>query len=160
MGLSRLRIVVLRCAEVLAQGCGSQLFDYLESPICLRPGGYNPMINVLSVADLVRAMELAHNAHVQGVFNVPGKDTLPLSTAILKWGRMGVPLPSHWLTPIYAWRRRTRGHDFRFGMNRRRFTYSGILDGTRARTVLGYTPETAIDWPLPVSEAWGPGWRG
>ncbi len=160
MGLSRLRIMVLRCAEVLAPGCGSQLHDYLESPICFRPGGYNPMINVLSVPDIVHAMQAAHRSSVQGVFNIPGKDTLPLSTAILKWGGIGVPLPSNWLTPIYAWRRKTRGHDFRFGMNRRRFTYSGILDGTRARKVLGYEPETAIDWPLPISEAWGPGWRG
>jgi UDP-glucose 4-epimerase len=160
MGLSRLRIVVLRCAEVLAQGCGSQLYDWLESPICLRPGGYNPMINVLSVADIVHAMRLAQQTHAQGVFNIPGKDTLPLSTAILKWGRMGVPVPGRWLTPIYAWRRKATGHDFRFGMNRRRFTYSGILDGDRARKVLGYEPQQGIDWPLPVSEAWGPGWRG
>jgi UDP-glucose 4-epimerase len=160
MGLSRLSITVLRCAEVLAGGCGSQLHDYLESPICLRPAGYNPMINVLSVTDVVQAMELAHRTEIQGVFNIPGKDTLPLSTAILKWGRMSLPVPSNWLTPIYAWRRKVTGHDFRFGMNRRRFTYSGILDGNRARKVLHYAPETAIDWPLPVSEAWGPGWRG
>ena len=160
MGLSRLRIAVLRCAEVLAPGCGSQLHDYLESPVCFRPAGYNPMINVLSVRDLVHAMELAYRSSHQGVFNVPGRDTLPLSTAILKWGSVGVPVPSPWLTPIYAWRRRVTGHDFRFGMNRRRFTYSGILDGTRARTVLGYQPEQGIDWPLPVSEAWGPGWKG
>jgi UDP-glucose 4-epimerase len=160
MGLSRLRIAVLRCAEVLAPGCGSQLHDYLESPVCFRPAGYNPMINVLSMRDLVRAMELCHKNQVQGVFNVPGKDTLPLSSAILKWGRMGVPVPGGWLTPIYAWRRKVTGHDFRFGMNRRRFTYSGILDGTRAKAALGYQPEHGIDWPLPVSEAWGPGWRG
>lgn len=160
MGLSRLRTQVLRCAEVLAPGCGSQLHDYLESLVCLRPGGYNPMLNVLSVQDIVRAMEAAYRSSVQGVFNIPGKDTLPLSTAILKWGRLGVPVPGNWLTPIYAWRRKVTGHDFRYGMNRRRFTYSGILDGTRAKRVLGYEPEHAIDWPLPVSEAWGPGWKG
>ncbi len=160
MGLSRLRIQVLRCAEVLAPGCGSQLHDYLESLVCLRPSGYDPMINVLSVRDVVRAMEAAFHSEVEGVFNIPGKDSLPLSTAIVKWGRLGVPVPGNWLTPIYAWRRRFTGHDFRFGMNRRRFTYSGILDGTRARRVLGYEPEYAIDWPLPVSEAWGPGWKG
>jgi hypothetical protein len=32
-------------------------------------------------------------------------------------------------------------------MNRRRFHYSGVLDGRRARKVLGYTPEIPIDWP-------------
>jgi hypothetical protein len=33
-------------------------------------------------------------------------------------------------------------------MNRRRFHYSGVLDGRRARDVLGYVPSTGIDWPV------------
>lgn len=147
MGLSPLQIVVLRCAEALGPGTGSQLFDYLESPICLRPAGYDPMINVASLKDLVRAMALAVRAPEQGVYNVPGFDTLPMSVAIRKWGRLGVALPGAWLTPLYRWRRRLRGHDFRYGMNRRRFHYSGVLDGRRAREVLAYTPEIPVAWP-------------
>ncbi len=149
MGLSPLQIVVLRCAESLAPGTGSQLFDYLESPVCLRPAGYDPMINVASLRDIVRALECAVRAPQQGVFNVPGFDTLPLALAIRKWGRLGLALPSSWLTPLYRWRRRLRGHDFRYGMNRRRFHYSGVLDGRRARDVLGYLPERPVDWPAP-----------
>ena len=34
MGLSTLQVVVLRMAEILAAGCGSQMYDYLESSIC------------------------------------------------------------------------------------------------------------------------------
>lgn len=148
MGLSPLQIVVLRCAEALAPGTGSQLFDYLESPICLRPAGYDPMINVASLRDIVRALELSVRSPQQGVFNVPGFDTLPLALAIRKWGRLGVALPSAWLTPLYRWRRKLRGHDFRYGMNRRRFHYSGVLDGRRAREVLGYAPAVPVDWPV------------
>jgi UDP-glucose 4-epimerase len=147
MGLSPLRILVLRCAEILAPGTGSQLFDYLESPVCFRPMGYDPMINVISQADAVRAMALAARAPEQGVFNVPGYDTLPLSLAITKWGRPGIPVPGAWMTPLYRWRQRFRGHDFRYGMNRRRFHYSGVLDGRRAREVLGYVPSRGVDWP-------------
>ena len=146
MGLSKLQIVVLRCAEILSPGTGSQLFDYLESPVCLRPAGYDPMINVASMKDIVRALHAAVRAPEHGVFNVPGYDTLPLSLAIRKWGRLAIALPGAWLTPLYRWRRRFGGHDFRYGMNRRRFHYSGVLDGRRARDVLGYTPTVAIDW--------------
>lgn len=147
MGLSRLRIVVLRCAEVLTQGTGSQLYDYLDSPFCFRPIGYDPMVNLLSVADAVGALARAASAPEQGVFNVPGFDTLPLSLCIAKWGRVAVPVPGSWMTPLYRWRRQLRGHDFSYGMNRRRFHYSGVLDGRRARLVLGYAPHHPIDWP-------------
>jgi UDP-glucose 4-epimerase len=147
MGLSRLQIVVLRCAEVLAPGTGSQLFDYLVSPICFRPMGFDPMLNVLSLKDSVRALESAIRSPEQGVFNICGADTLPLSVAIRRWGRIGLPVPSSWMTPLYRWRRRLRGHDFRYGMNRRRFHYSGVLDGRRAREVLGFVPNVQVDWP-------------
>ncbi len=147
MGLSRLQILVLRMAEVLAPGTGSQLFDYLESPVCFRPMGYDPMINFISLKDSTAALEAAVHTDAQGVFNIGGADTLPLSMCIDKWGRLGIPVPGSWMTPLYRWRRRFRGHDFRYGMNRRRFHYSGVLDGRRARSVLGYTPSNPISWP-------------
>ncbi|MFZ5482354.1 MAG: hypothetical protein ACOZNI_36670 [Myxococcota bacterium] len=147
MGLSRLQIVVLRCAEALAPGTGSQLFDYLESPVCARPFGYDPMINVASMRDIVHALHLAVRASEQGVCNVPGFDTLPLSEAIRKWGSIGVPLPGGLITPLYRLRQRVGDHDFRYGMNRRRFHYSGVLDGRRAREVLGYLPQNPVAWP-------------
>ena len=52
------------------------------------------------------------------------------------------------MTPLYRWRRQLRGHDFSYGMNRRRFHYSGVLDGRRARDVFAYTPTHPIDWPV------------
>ncbi len=147
MGLSPLQIVVLRMAEILAPGTGSQLFDYLESIVCLRPAGYDPMVNLLTLDDAVVALQKAIHSDAVGVFNVPGADTLPLSACIRKWGRIGVPIPGAWMTPLYRVRRRVTGHDFRYGMNRRRFHYSGVLDGTRAREVLGYVPSHPVDWP-------------
>lgn len=148
MGLSPLQIVVLRCAEILAPGTGSQLFDYLESPVCFRPMGFDPMLNVLSLPDLCGAVQAAVHADEQGVFNIPGRDTLPLSECITRWGRVGISVPGSWMTPLYQWRRRLRGHDFRYGMNRRRFHYSGVLDGRRARDVLGYEPAEAVKWAV------------
>jgi nucleoside-diphosphate-sugar epimerase len=138
---------VLRTAEALGPGTGSQLFDYLESPVAARPFGFDPMINVASLRDIVHALHLAVRAPEQGVFNIPGFDTLPLSEAIRKWGSIGLPLPGAVLQPLYRLRQRVGDHDFRYGMNRRRFHYSGVLDGRRAREVLGYVPENPIAWP-------------
>jgi len=149
MGMSDLEIMVLRCAEVLAPGTGSQLFDFLQSPICLRPAGFDPMMNLLSIHDVIIALERAARARgVQGVLNVPGADTLPLSECIIRFGKPEVPLPSSLITPIYRLRRRLRGADFSYGMNRRRFHYASVLDGTRASELLGYTPDHPIEWPF------------
>ena len=152
MGLSRLSIVVLRMAEALAPGTGSQLYDYLASPICLRPAGFDPMVNVLTLADTVAALQKALHSDAQGVFNIPGADTLPLSTCIRSYGRINVPLPGPMLSPLYRWRARLRGHDFRYGMNARRFHFSVILDGTRAQEVLGFVPCHPVSWPVELAE--------
>ena len=45
MGLSTLSIVVLRMTEVLDKNCGSQMYDYLQSSVCLCPIGFDPMLN-------------------------------------------------------------------------------------------------------------------
>jgi UDP-glucose 4-epimerase len=147
MALSPLQIVVMRMAEILAPGTGSQLFDYLQSPICFRPAGYDPMLNLMTLEDTAAALQRAIHHDDQGVFNIPGADTLPLTACIRKWGRIGLPAPDGLIRPLYRLRNRMTGHDFRYGMNRRRFHYSCVLDGGRAARVLGYIPSHPISWP-------------
>jgi UDP-glucose 4-epimerase len=144
IGLSRLRIAVLRCAEVLAPGCGSSLYDYLGSRVCLRPLGYDPMINVACAHDVTRAMLLAALAHPQGVFNIPGKDNLPLSELIHRAGRLGVPVPGPALSTLYGLRALTTPARFRYEKERGRFHYGGIPDGHKARAAFGYEPEDSV----------------
>lgn len=147
MGLSPLQIVVLRMAEVLGPGTGSQLFDYLQSPLCLRPAGFDPMINVLTIEDAAAALQRALHDRSQGVFNIPGADTLPLTTAIRSYGRISAPVLEAVISPFYDLRSRLSGGDFRYGMNRGRFHFSGVLDGRRARDVLGFVPSHPVAWP-------------
>lgn len=137
---------VLRCAEIMAPEMGSQLWDFLQSRVCLRPLGFDPMLNVLSLADAVVAFLAALRAPMTGVFNIPGRDTLPLSRAIALSGRVDISLPSLLLAPLYDLRRRIAGFDFRYDLNRRRFHFGGLLDGSRARDQLGYTPHTVVHW--------------
>ncbi len=150
MGLSSMEIAVLRFAEILAPGTGSQLHDYLSAPVCFRPMGFDPMINVLSPADAVTALVRAVEARgVQGVFNIPGADTLPLSVSIKRWGKPAIPLPEPLIPPLYRLRRRLRGADFSYGMNHRRFHYASVMDGAHAREKLGYVPSHPLVWPVP-----------
>jgi UDP-glucose 4-epimerase len=144
-----LQIAVLRFAELLAPDAGSQLWDYLSSRICLRPLGFDPMINVLSLDDAVAALRAALRAAAIGVFNIPGADTLPLSSAIGESVRADLPVPGPVLAPLYALRRRLAGFEFRYDLNVHRFHFGGVPDGTRARSQLGYAPRTRVAWPRP-----------
>lgn len=146
LGASRLQIAVLRSAEVFAPGTGSQLWDYLQSRICLRPLGFDPMINLLSVADYVRAVTAALRRSARGVYNIPGADTLPLSRVIRRFGRHDVPLPGPFLAPLYRLRARTVGFEFSYDRNMRRFHFGGILDGSRAQAEIGYEPRHSLEW--------------
>jgi UDP-glucose 4-epimerase len=152
MGMSRLAISVLRFAEVLAPDSGSQLFDYLSSRVCFRPLGFDPMLSLLSLGDAVRATIAALLARANGIFNIPGKDILPLSRAVALARRACVPVPGPLLAPLYALRSRAIHTDFRYDMNHFRFHLSGVVDGRRAAEVLGFIPEIAIDWQA-ISEA-------
>jgi len=144
-----LSIAVLRCAEIFAPDAGSQLWDYLQSRICLRPLGFDPMVNVLSLDDAVAAFAAALRGSATGVFNIPGCDTLPLSRAIAESRRADVPVPGPLLAPLYGLRHSTTGFEFRYDMNIQRFHFIGVLDGARARAALGYVPRTHVAWPRP-----------
>lgn len=147
MGMSKLSIAVLRCAECPAPASGSQLFDYLSSRVCFRPVGFDPVLNLLSMSDLTKAVQLALHSEAQGVFNVPGKDTLPLSRVIELAGRQEIPAPGAVLSPLYRLRSLVlEGVDFRYDLNEWRFHIGNVLDGRRAERVLGYRPESFLDW--------------
>ncbi|HJL19367.1 MAG TPA: NAD-dependent epimerase/dehydratase family protein [Sandaracinaceae bacterium LLY-WYZ-13_1] len=153
MGMTEhLSIAVLRCAEVLAPESGSQLHDYLRSRVCFRPLGFDPMLQVLSVEDVVDALRRAVHAEAQGVFNVPGHDVLPLSRAIARSGRAELAVPGPLLGPLYGARSWLRGTEFRYGLNKWRFHFSGVLDGSRAERVLGYRPTHPLDWDALAAE--------
>lgn len=142
-----LQIAVLRCAEVLAADSGSQLWDYLSSRVCLRPLGFDPMLNVLSLEDAVAAFAAAARSTHTGVFNIPGADTLPLSRAIAATVRVDIPVPGPLLAPAYGLRRWIAGFEFRYDLNLRRFHFGGVIDGSRARRLLGYVPSHPVQWP-------------
>lgn len=146
MGRSPFRITVLRLAELYAPDCGGQIFDYLRSRVCFRPLGYDPMLQLLSIGDAARAFILAVHAGKEGIFNIPGKDVLPLSQVIERSGRRGISVPGPLLAPLYGLRRLVVDGQFGYGANAGRFHFGAVIEGGRARRELGYVPERAVDW--------------
>jgi len=146
---SSLQIAVLRCAELLAPGTGSQLWDYLSSRLCLRPAGFDPIVNLISIEDATLAFVAAIRSVAVGVFNIPGADTLPLSCAIAESHRTDLPMLGMLMAPLYRLRRAIAGFEFRYDLNVRRFHFGGVLDGSRAHDNLGYVPQTHVRWPRP-----------
>ena len=145
VGTSRLRVAVLRCAELFAPGGDGQLQRWLGAEPCLRPLGFDPMVEVISSEDLVRALSLALRAQVSGVFNVAGADHLPLSQLAAKAGRRCVPLPG-WLLGTAYRVRAIAGPSFDYLTNQARFHYGGVLCGRAALAAFGYQPHTPIRW--------------
>jgi UDP-glucose 4-epimerase len=150
VGTSPLGIAVLRCSEILAPGTGSLLYSWLDGPACLRPLGFDPMINVLSIPDAVDALMRATRAReANGIFNIAGADTLPLSECVRRWRRQGIPLPGPIIPALFGIRRLFGRGELSYGMNWQRFHYASIVDGTRAAERLGYTPRHPLEWPSP-----------
>ncbi|HTR50403.1 MAG TPA: NAD-dependent epimerase/dehydratase family protein [Kofleriaceae bacterium] len=126
-----LAIAVLRCAEIFAADSGSSLWNALSARVCLRPLGFDPMVNLLSIADAASAFGAALASDATGVFNIPGADTLPLSRTFEESVRVAIPVPRAAIPRA------------------RRLRAPALLDGSRARRELGYAPHTAIAWPMP-----------
>ncbi len=82
------------------------------------------------------------------MFNIPGYDTLPLSAATRKWGTPCVPAPGPAVSMIYDLRHLVTGSAFSYGLSRHSMHFGLVLDGTRAREVLDYTPQNPVDWPV------------
>jgi nucleoside-diphosphate-sugar epimerase len=150
MGQIRCEVVVLRCAEIMAPGVGSQLYDYLSGPVVFRTLGYDPMVNLASLDDVVDALELASHGSGEGVFNIPGYDTLPLSAAARAAGRPVMPLPEALIRPAYGLRHWLTGSAFRYGIHRDQMHLGLVLDGTRAAQTLGYRPRHPVVWSANV----------
>jgi nucleoside-diphosphate-sugar epimerase len=102
------------------------------------------MLNIISVRDVVEAILLAVFGDRQGIYNIPGADTLPLSRLVRLCRRIRFPAPGPLLKPLYAARAIATGTDFRYDQNYFHMHFGGVLDGSRAREELGFVPRHRV----------------
>ena len=137
-------------------------WDYLGSRVCLRPLGFDPMINVLSLDDAVarasrRRCARRRTRRVQH----PGRRHAAAVAAIAERGGSDVPVPGPLLAPLYrlrAWRRRASSSAT---TSTRAASTSAACSTARARArELGYAPRTRWSGRATAEQGWRADRRG
>ena len=139
-----LSVVVLRVSIIVGGHVGTALNSYFGSSTQLRALGFDPLINLVHISDVVQAIELSLFQEVKGIFNIGGGDTAPLATLAEAAGTQTIPVPTSLLKPANWLMRRLGISRYYYPVDRDRMRYSGLLDITKARRVLGYEPHSFL----------------
>lgn len=139
----RLRVALLRVPTVVASGGFVYLHPLLEGAAGprLRPTGFDPLCPVIADKDVAHAVTSALTSGAAGVFNIAGRELVPLSVLARWTGRTLLPLPGPLLRAVGRGAQRLHlgeafdGPLLRFGMS---------LDTRRAAAELGFAPRYRI----------------
>ncbi len=140
---AKVETVILRPVHILGSVHNAPSnFLRLKTPPTLL--GYDPMVQVIHEADVVRAIQHALVPGVRGIFNVAGPDPLPLSRVLGMLGRRSVPVPYSlakatlkrlWSLRLTSFPAPELDH----------IRYVCMVDDTRAREMLRFSPRHGIE---------------
>ena len=135
--------VILRPVHIVGRvNNAASRFLRLERPITIM--GFDPMLQVIHVEDVVTAIERALTPGVRGVYNIAGPSPVPLSLLLEKLGRQPVSLPepiarslleAGWSLKLSNWPVPEVDH----------IKYVCMVDDSRAREQLGFAHRYSID---------------
>ncbi|MEW5741642.1 MAG: SDR family oxidoreductase [Myxococcota bacterium] len=89
----RLTTSVLRLVYTLGPSQTGTLASFLRGKRVPMVLGFDPLFHFLDEDDAARAITLAVEKKIRGIFNVAGPPPVPLSTIVRQTGRTAVPLP-------------------------------------------------------------------
>ena len=135
--------VVLRPVHILGsvRNAASNFLRLGTIPTLL---GFDPMVQVIHESDVVRAVQLALNPGIRGIFNVAGPQALPLSRVIKLLDRPSIPVP-------YTLGKMVLGRMWSLRLSSfpvpelDHIRYVCMVDDRRARDVLGFKPARTIE---------------
>ncbi|HTT71045.1 MAG TPA: SDR family oxidoreductase [Anaeromyxobacteraceae bacterium] len=135
--------VVLRPVHIVGPTIanGPSKFLRLERPITVL--GFDPMIQLVHVDDVCRALALALRPGARGVYNVVGPGEVPLSTILRELGRRPIPVPHLVVRALVARAFEARLTDFP-PEQVDHLQYLCAVDGSRAVRDLGYAPRRSL----------------
>jgi len=137
-------VVILRFSNIIGRMVSSQLNAYFDSPLVFRAMGFNPLINLIHMEDVVAAIQSGIHKNVKGIFNIAGADTAPISTfAEINRSRM-YSLPSPLLGPANTLMRRFGLTKYYYSVDADRLKYSVLLDTRKAERGLGFKPRSHV----------------
>lgn len=114
--------------------------NYLRLPVVPTLMGFDPMVQPVHQDDVVQAIRLALRPGVRGIFNIGGPGSLALSDAIHRVGRARLPVPHPVAKGLLNRLFRMRLTSFP-GPEIDFVRYVCMVDDSRAREVLGYSPK-------------------
>ncbi|MEV6108443.1 NAD-dependent epimerase/dehydratase family protein [Streptomyces sp. NPDC051940] len=141
-------VSVLRFANILGPRTDTPLADYFSLPVLPTVLGYDPRLQFVHEDDVIAVLLLAAGEGaasgrtspvISGTFNVAGAGVLLLSQAARRLGRPTVPVLLPAVTWVGAALRSVGMTDFS-PEQIRLLTHGRIVDTTRMREVLGFTP--------------------
>lgn len=135
--------VILRPVHILG-GVHNAASNFLRLPTIPTLLGFDPMIQVVNENDVVGAIRRALTPGKRGIYNLAGPDPLPLSHAIRILGRPSIPVPytlgKALLKRLWSFRLTTFP-----APELDHIRYVCMVDDTRAREELGWSPELSIE---------------
>ena len=135
--------VILRPVHIVGphlRNAPSKYFRLKSIPTIL---GFDPMVQLVHELDVVDALIAATRPDLRGVFNIVGNGQAPLSRLIEARGNVAFPVPG----PVL---KGTLDRMFRYHLTNfpsaelDHLRYSCLVDGTRAREELGFTPQMGL----------------
>jgi UDP-glucose 4-epimerase len=88
-----IRTTILRPTNVIGKHVRNTICSLLRSGLCPRILGFDPLMQFIDEKDLARALILALDQPIPGVFNVAGEGVVALSHAIRHAEAVSVPIP-------------------------------------------------------------------
>jgi UDP-glucose 4-epimerase len=143
-GLGRRRpdiaVTILRLANMIGPAMDTALSRYLAGPVVPTIIGHDARMQLLHEQDALGALERATIAGKAGTFNIGASGVIMMSQAIRRSGRLALPMPRAALSAVDSlWR---AGRTTEIDPERLDYlSYGRVMDTTRMRTELGYTPK-------------------
>ncbi len=147
-----LRTVLLRPVHIVGPRVRNAPSNYLRLTHPWMVAGFDPMIQLIHEEDVVAALKLALESDARGVFNVVGPGEAPLSRILGVLGRSTRAVPSFMANPLIRRAWRFRISDFP-AAELRHIQFNCIVDGQRAREVLGFEPSYSFEETIRSVEA-------
>ena len=146
----KIETVILRPVHILGTVKNAPS-NYLRRPWVMTLLGFDPMVQVIHEDDVVQAITLALRPGMRGIFNLAGAGEAPLSRMLRALGKRRVPVPHVVAKPALR-------AMWRFGLTGfpppevDHIRYVCMVDGTRAREVLGFEPRHSLEETLHAVE--------
>lgn len=131
--------IILRPCHIVGPKLHNAPSRYLKLETIPTILGFDPMLQLLHVEDLIDAIVNSLGSRVRGIFNLAGPDLAPLSRIIRALERPTIPLPETILRAIMATTNLSPTSSFPVG-EIDHLKYSCIIDDKRSRQELGLAP--------------------